>query len=159
MEDIYDRIIADMNDVLVDADVEEPAGRGAGYRIEFDESTMVKLLKEVVPPGFVWINRPVRVRGDDFTYVATCLCSFPKTNGKVRYIVEDNGRLFIQRDSQLEFLADTPTIQDRMQSEGEIEEKSTFRKPPQFARGCPHCGYNHPPDGICLAPTEDPLGR
>lgn len=118
-----------------------------------------EMVESFFPIGFVWINRPVRVRGEDFTYEATCLCSFPKTSGKVRYVVEDHGRLFIQRESQLEFLADAPTMQDRMQSEGEIEEKHAFRKEPQFSRGCPHCGYHHPPDGMCLSPLEDPLGR
>lgn len=74
-----------------------------------------------VPDGFEWINKPVTVRGDDFTYEATCLCKFPKTSGKIRYIVEDRGRLFIQRDEQLTFL--TP-MQERMQKEGELEEAS-----------------------------------
>lgn len=50
-----------------------------------------------------WINKPVTVVGEDFSYEATCLCSFTKLNGKVRYIVEDRGRLFIQRESQLQW--------------------------------------------------------
>lgn len=53
------------------------------------------------PKGFTWINKPCEVRGEDFTYQATCLCSFPKSNGKVRYIVEDRGRLFVQRPDQV----------------------------------------------------------
>lgn len=55
------------------------------------------------PPGFVWINRPAIVSGEDFTYEATVLCSFPKSNGKVRFIVEDHGRIFIQRDAQIKY--------------------------------------------------------
>lgn len=54
-------------------------------------------------PKFTWIDVPVVVKGEDFQYEATCLCSFPKKNGKVRYIVEDNGRLFIQRREQIVF--------------------------------------------------------
>jgi hypothetical protein len=54
-------------------------------------------------PDFTWIDQDVTVRGEDFTYRARCLCSFPKSNGKVRYIVEDNGRLFVQRREQLTF--------------------------------------------------------
>lgn len=56
-----------------------------------------------VPVRFEWINKPCIVRGEDFQYKATCLCSFPKSNGKVRYIVEDNGRLFVQRLEQITF--------------------------------------------------------
>lgn len=59
------------------------------------------------PHGFRWINQPVIVKGEDFSYEAVCLCSFPKKNGKIRYIVEDNGRLFIQRFEQLTFLNTT----------------------------------------------------
>ena len=55
-----------------------------------------------------WIGCPVRVRGEDFDYEATCLLAFRKLNGKVRYIVEDNGRLFIQRREQLTFLDGRP---------------------------------------------------
>lgn len=54
-------------------------------------------------PDFTWIDIPVVVKGEDFQYEATCLCSFPKKNGKVRYIVEDNGRLFIQKREQIVF--------------------------------------------------------
>lgn len=56
-----------------------------------------------LPEDFQWLDLPVTVRGEDFSYEATCLCSFPKKNGKVRYVVEDRGRLFIQRSEQLEF--------------------------------------------------------
>ncbi len=60
--------------------------------------------KAYKPSDFQWINRPVRVKGEDFSYEALCLCSFPKSSGKVRYVVEDNGRLFVQRREQLTFL-------------------------------------------------------
>ena len=59
-----------------------------------------------MPARFKWINKPVTVIGEDFTYKAYCLCAFPKRNGKVRYIVEDNGRLFIQREEQINWLDD-----------------------------------------------------
>jgi hypothetical protein len=59
------------------------------------------------PEGFTWIFQPVRVKGEDFSYDALCLCSFPKSSGKVRYIVEDNGRIFVQRREQLTFREDT----------------------------------------------------
>lgn len=55
-----------------------------------------------------WINKPVTVRGEDFSYEATCLCSFTKTSGKVRYIVEDHGRIFVQRLEQLTFQVKEP---------------------------------------------------
>jgi hypothetical protein len=58
------------------------------------------------PPDFAWIDKPVEVRGEDFTYRARCLCSFPKTNGKVRFVVEDNGRIFVQREDQLTWLGE-----------------------------------------------------
>ncbi len=61
-----------------------------------------------MPVHFEWINKRVVVKGEDFEYKAKCLCSFPKSNGKVRYIVEDNGRLFIQRREQLTFIEDRP---------------------------------------------------
>lgn len=66
------------------------------------------------PGGFTWIFREAEVRGEDFTYRAVVLCSFPKRNGKVRYIVEDNGRIFIQRIEQITFVGDEvrPTTLD-----------------------------------------------
>lgn len=80
---------------------------------------MMNILKQ---PGFKWINKSVEVRGEDFSYVATCLCSFPKTNGKVRYIVEDNGRLFIQREEQLDFLMEPEEFEFKEQTIGEALE-------------------------------------
>lgn len=61
-------------------------------------------VKMLMPDGFVWIDRPVEVRGEDFVYLAQCLCSFPKTSGKIRYVVEDRGRIFVQRQEQLTFI-------------------------------------------------------
>lgn len=55
------------------------------------------------PEGFKWIGRNAIVGGEDFTYVGHVLCSFPKTSGKVRYVVEDNSRLFIQREAQIKY--------------------------------------------------------
>lgn len=127
-------IIENIHDVLVDAKVEEPAGRGAGYAVIFDENFMRVVLERFLPPGFVWINKPVTVTGEDFTYEATCLCSFPKTSGKVRYIVEDHGRIFVQRAEQLKFPIEPVNYPE---DKGEVG-------------GCPHCGYRHPPDGMCI---------
>lgn len=55
------------------------------------------------PAGFTWYNMPATVRGDDFEYKANVLCSFPKSSGKIRYVVEDAGRLFIQKSTQIFF--------------------------------------------------------
>lgn len=41
-------------------------------------------------------------------YIARVLCSFPKSNGKVRYVVEDHGRIFIQREPQIRYLDEQP---------------------------------------------------
>lgn len=65
-----------------------------------DESYMVP---HEFPEGFEWIGRPAVVSGEDFSYPATVLCSFPKSSGKIRYIVEDRGRLFIQREAQITY--------------------------------------------------------
>lgn len=62
-----------------------------------------EMITMILPEGFTWINKPCVVSSEDFSYKATCLCSFPKRSGKVRYIVEDNGRLFIQRKEQITF--------------------------------------------------------
>jgi len=134
-----------------------------------DESYMVPHL---FPEGFEWINQPVTVRGEDFSYEATCLCSFPKSSGKVRYIVEDNGRLFIQRKEQLTFKSNKAILQSKRQPEyspGEWRHNQdtrlvkSWRQNPLAKRGCPQCGHTHPPGGVCLAPNSDedsdPLGR
>lgn len=158
-----------------------------------------------LPEGFRWINKPVTVIGEDFTYEATCLCSLPKSNGKIRYIVEDRGRLFIQREEQIMWLdldvrdihqerADregisraeakirnyggaygidpkgtsklfgpkpedlvTLAVLDDMDTELARMDKVTLKSvisdesvPVKEKRGCPHCGYFHPPDGMCI---------
>jgi hypothetical protein len=46
------------------------------------------------------IDKPVLVRGEDFSYWAQCLYEFTKTNGKRRYLVEQDGRLFVQSPNQ-----------------------------------------------------------
>lgn len=56
-----------------------------------------------MPTDLVWLNKPVTVHGEDFSYEAIALLQFPKRNGKLRYMVEDNGRLFVQRREQLAF--------------------------------------------------------
>lgn len=100
----------------------------------------------MTPTDFIWINKRCVVRGEDFSYEATCLCCFPKSNGKVRYIVEDNGRLFIQRKEQITFFGPTQDIPEKV-------------VPAKLGTGCPICGFRHPPDGMCAGPTIDPLGR
>lgn len=127
------------------------------------EMDMVKM-----PARFEWINKPVTVIGEDFTYEAICLCAFPKSNGKVRYIVEDRGRLFIQRESQLQW-HDEPnqTIGEALELHHNRVLEGMGPKPEdpvtlavlddmdneragRPSRGCPHCGYFHPPDGMCI---------
>lgn len=103
-----DKLIENLNDVLVEADVEQPAGRGACYAIHYDENMLRKVWSHFLPEGFEWINREVIVSGEDFAYRAKVLCSFPKSNGKIRYIVEDNGRLFIQREAQITYVDQSP---------------------------------------------------
>lgn len=76
---------------------------GGSKDVRFVATTLARYLKEI-PDGFTWIDKRVRVRGEDFEYEAQCICSFPKASGKVRYIVEDRGRIFIQREEQLTFL-------------------------------------------------------
>lgn len=44
VDELLDNIIEDMNDVLVDAEVDQPAGQGCGYSITFNEVSMKKLL-------------------------------------------------------------------------------------------------------------------
>lgn len=46
LDEILEGIISDINDILVGADVDQPAGSGCGYSISFDEVAMKKLLKE-----------------------------------------------------------------------------------------------------------------
>jgi hypothetical protein len=132
------------------------------------EMDMVKM-----PARFEWINKSVTVIGEDFSYEATCLCAFPKTNGKVRYIVEDRGRLFIQRESQLVWMDEPKPQAPETEHSGVV----ALARPSPSGSGCPHCGYFHPPDGMCAGPSqtigealelqynrernkgEDPLGR
>lgn len=85
------------------------AKRNEGYSFESLGEDLPDVTAELsrIPPDFEWIDRDCVVRGEDFTYRARCLCSFPKTNGKVRYIVEDNGRIFVQRGSQVSFLSES----------------------------------------------------
>lgn len=102
---MIDKLIEAINEVMVDAKVDYPAGERAGPRVEYDHDRMVSALQGVLPPAdFVWINKLASIRGEDFTYQGRVLCSFPKSSGKVRYIVEDRGRLFIQRESQVTWL-------------------------------------------------------
>jgi len=44
VDELLDNIIQDMNDVLVDAEVDQPAGQGCGCSIVFNEDSMKKLL-------------------------------------------------------------------------------------------------------------------
>lgn len=96
------------------------------------------------PPGFAWLKEPVLVKGESFRYFGTALCSFPKLDGKVRYVVEDQGRLFVQRGEQLDFIPKSeppphgPILDDM---DNELAGRPT---------GCPKCGFRHPPDGMCV---------
>lgn len=44
IDELLDSIIETINDVLIEADVEQPAGRGCGYSITFDEAQMKRLI-------------------------------------------------------------------------------------------------------------------
>lgn len=46
IEEVCDGFIDSLNDLLAEAEVDEPAGRGCGYAIHFDEVFVKKLLKE-----------------------------------------------------------------------------------------------------------------
>lgn len=61
----------------------------------------------VLPSGFAWVDREADITGEDFTYRARVLCSFPKKNGKVRYVVEDQGRIFVQRLEQIKYVGES----------------------------------------------------
>lgn len=39
-------MLEEMNELLVEADIFEPAGQGTGYSIEYDEDAMKELIKE-----------------------------------------------------------------------------------------------------------------
>jgi len=45
-DELVEDMIATINDVLVEADVDQPAGTGCGYSITFDEHQMSKFLLE-----------------------------------------------------------------------------------------------------------------
>lgn len=45
LDELLDDAIENINDILIDAKVEEPAGRGCGYSITFDEISMKEYLR------------------------------------------------------------------------------------------------------------------
>lgn len=54
--------------------------------------------------GIIIHMRPVEISGEDFVYQGTALFEFRKTNGKRRFMIEENGRLFVQSPKQVRFL-------------------------------------------------------
>jgi hypothetical protein len=46
IEDSVQEMIDDINDILTEADIDQPAGPGCGYAISFDEKEMAKRLEE-----------------------------------------------------------------------------------------------------------------
>jgi len=46
--ELIDQFIQDLGDVLVDAKIDEPADRGAGYSIEFNEQDVKKLVANLI---------------------------------------------------------------------------------------------------------------
>lgn len=46
LEDSVQEMINDINDILTEADIDQPAGSGCGYAISFDEKAMAKRLEE-----------------------------------------------------------------------------------------------------------------
>lgn len=113
----------------------------------------------MTPHGFKWICRPARIRGEDFEYEALVLCCFPKSSGKIRYIVEDRGRLFIQREEQITYLQSADLVAlEKTERVGNVEVRRRVyesHRPEGLeaagpGQGCPHCGHRHPPDGVCV---------
>jgi len=45
LEDSVQSTVDDINDLLTEADVDEPAGHGAGYAISFDEKELARILE------------------------------------------------------------------------------------------------------------------
>lgn len=45
VEELVDDFIENLSDILVEADVEEPAGRGCGYAIHFDTDSIKAILE------------------------------------------------------------------------------------------------------------------
>lgn len=48
IEEVYDGFIDSLNDLLAEAEVDEPAGRDCGYAIRFDEKFVKQLVKRLV---------------------------------------------------------------------------------------------------------------
>ena len=48
IDEMYNKFIDDLNDTLTEAKVEEPAGRGCGYSIKFDEDQVRRYLIQLV---------------------------------------------------------------------------------------------------------------
>lgn len=94
------------------------------------------VLMNSLSKGFKWIDREAIISGEDFSYRARVLCSFPKTSGKVRYVVEDNSRLFIQRDAQITYVDQSPAQLKKMISDGSVQVKAKLVEAPQPAPIC-----------------------
>lgn len=53
IEELVDEYIENINDLLAEASVDEPAGRGCGYSISFDEDIMESLLLQFAKQYYV----------------------------------------------------------------------------------------------------------
>jgi hypothetical protein len=47
-DECIDQAIENINDLLIEAEVEEPAGHGAGYSINLDENVLFKILNNLI---------------------------------------------------------------------------------------------------------------
>lgn len=52
--DLFDEVIQDVNDLLTEADVDQPAGYGCGYAISFDEPQLKKFLEKFLEKYKNW---------------------------------------------------------------------------------------------------------
>lgn len=45
---LFQRVLEDINELLAEADVSEPAGPGCGHAIAYDEEAMIRLFEETL---------------------------------------------------------------------------------------------------------------
>lgn len=48
IKEAIDRIIPELNDILAEAHVSEPAGRGCGYSVEYDEQALRNVMANIL---------------------------------------------------------------------------------------------------------------
>ena len=48
LDECLDGLIGDLNDILAEARIDEPAGRGCGHSIEYDEFAVRSLVRQII---------------------------------------------------------------------------------------------------------------